>query len=514
MKPDEAAPGFGDYAALIRRRSAWIVTIVPAVFLLSVYLAYALPAQYRSTATIILEPSSIPPELIKTTVASYADQEIEVISGRVMTLPTLAGLVREFDPYPEETKWTVDQKAQRVLADMHLEKVDPVTMEPLEKSEAFSLHYDNPNPKRASGVAQRLADLFLTYHQHQRTLAAGEAAKLVAAQADELNAELHKLDNEYAQLRMRHGDALPDAKDRNEGGRDRAERDLDDLQRQLRAAQERESLLSIQLNGISPNLLANKGDLTDLPTVKAQLADAEQRYTPDHPDVKRLRRALASLLAQQNGRGADAASHADNPEYQRVASELQAARKEVAALQRSTDSARLRLDQYNALLQSSPEIERQYADLQRRRESLQAQFQQSQEKVNSAAMGQQFEAAKQGEHFSLIRTPFPASTPYYPNRLGMILLGLVAGGMLAALAVAVAESSDATVRGARDIGRAGESSLLLGGIPEILRPEDHRRRRLLWGSVCAAYLVAAVMVAGTVIHANARANSAQTSASS
>jgi len=514
MKPDDSTPGFGDYAALVRRRGVWIVMIVPAVFLLSVYLAYALPARYRSTATIILEPSSIPPELIKTTVASYADQEIEVISGRVMTLETLAGMVRQFDPYPEDKKMTVEQKAQRVLASMQLQKVDPVTMEPLERSDAFSLHYENPNPQRAAAVARRLADLFLTYHQRERTLAAEEASKLIATQADELNAELHKLDNEYAQLRLRHGDALPDAKDRNEGGRDRAERDLDDLQRQLRAAQERESLLSIQLNGISPNLLANKGDLTDLPTVKAQLADAEQRYTPDHPDVKRLRRALASLLAQQNGRGADAAVTADNPEYQRVASELQAARKEVTALQRSMDGARSRLESYTALLQSSPEIERQYADLQRRRESLQAQFQQSQEKVNSAAMGEQFEAAKQGEHFSLIRTPFAASTPYYPNRLGMVLLGLVLGGVIAGLAVAVAESSDATVRGPKDIGRNGEGSLLLGGIPEILRPEDFRRRRLLWGSVCAVYLVAAAVVAATAMHANARANAVQITASS
>lgn len=514
MRKDEPTPGFGDYAALIRRRGALIVTIVPAVILLSVYLAFALPAEYRSTATIILEPSSIPQELIKTSVASYADQEIEVISGRVMTVETLTGLVRQFDPYPEESL-TLEQKAQRILADMQLQKVDPVTLEPLEKSDAFSLHYQNPNPKRAAAVAQRLADLFLTYHQRERARAAEEAAKLIAVQADALNAELHQLDDEYAQLRMKHGDALPDAKDRNESGRDRAERDLDDLQRQLRAAQERESLLSIQLNGISPNLLANKGDLTDLPTVKAQLADAEQRYTPDHPDVKRLRRALASLMAQQNGRGSGPATNkADNPEYQRVASELDSAHKEVAALQRSTENARAKLDEYASLLRSSPEIERQYADLQRRRESLQTQFQQSQEKVNSAEMGQQFEASKQGEHFSLIRAPSAASSPYYPNRLGMILLGVVLGGVIAAGAVAIAESSDATVRGAKDLVHSGEASLLLGGIPEILRPEDYRRRRLVWGSVCAVYLVVAGLVAVTVIHAQMRANSVQTPSSS
>jgi succinoglycan biosynthesis transport protein ExoP len=499
---EEASPGFGDYADLIRRRALWIVTIVPAVILLSVYLAFALPTQYRSTATIILEPSSIPPELIKTSVASYAHQEIQIISGRVMTLETMMGLVRDFDPYPEETQMTLQQKAQRVLTDMGLEEVDAVTLEPLVNSEALSIHYQNPNPQRAAAVALRLADLFLSYHQRERSKSAQEASKLIADQNNALNAELHKLDDEYAQLRMRHGDALPDAKDRNVVGLDRAERDVDDAQRMLRAAQERESLLSIQLSGMSPNLLANKGDLTDLPTVKAQLADAEQRYTPDHPDVKRLRRALASLLAQQNGRGSGtAAVKADNPEYLRVASELESAKREVAALQRTSANARAKLDQYSALLRSSPEIERQFADLQRRRESLHTQFQQSQEKMNSAAMGQQFEAAKQGEHFSMIRAPYAASSPYYPNRLGMILLGVVLAGLIAAIAVAIAEGSDATVRGARDIEGSGQASLLLGGIPVILRQEDHHRRRLVWGSVCAVYMLFALVVAATVLHA-------------
>src|ERR1039457_2932006 len=140
MKKDDTTPQFGSYAALLRRRGAWIVTIVPAVVLLSVYLAYVLPTQYQSTATIILEPSSIPQELIRTTVVSYADQQIEVIEGRVMTLDTLTGLVQAYDPYPEVPQWDAGQKARRVIADTTLARVDLGAFEPLLQSTAFSLH--------------------------------------------------------------------------------------------------------------------------------------------------------------------------------------------------------------------------------------------------------------------------------------------------------------------------------------------------------------------------------------
>lgn len=514
MALNESAPGFGAYKSLIRRRGAWIATIVPAVILLSVYFAFALPPLYRSTAIIILEPSSIPEEFIKTTVASYADQQIEIISGRVMTPDTLADLVRQFDPYPDQPNLSVDQKAQRVLAAIQLQRIDPVTFEPLEKSAAFSLSYQNPNPARAAIVTQRLSDLFLTYHQRERTRAAQEASKLIAGQADELTKQLRELDQEYAQLREQHGDALPDAKDRNEVGMDRAERDVDDLQRQLRDAQERETLLNAQLSNLSPNLLANKGDLTDLATVKAQLADAEQRYTPDHPDVKRLRRVLQDLLAQQSSGVAHSPSvKPDNPDYIRVASQADAAHKEVVALQDNVARAHAKLDEYSAFLRSSPEIERQYTDLQRRRESLQNQFQQVQDKVKSAEMGQAFEAQKQGEHFTLLRAPNAASSPSYPNRLGLILLGIVLGSAIAAVVVTIIESSDETVRGANDLLDTDDMPLL-GGVPEILRVEDHRRRRLVWGSVCAVYLAAAIFVGITIVQAQMRAHSAEISSSS
>jgi polysaccharide biosynthesis transport protein len=503
MNVGEMTPQVGSFAALLRRRGIWIITILPAFLLVSIFLAYALPTEYQSTATIILEPTSIPQELIKTTVVSYANQQIEVIEGRVMTLDTLTALVQAYDPYPDMPQLSARQKAQRIIADTTLERVDPVTFEPLLESTAFSLHYQNADPNRASIVCGRLADLFLTYHQRERAEQAKAAANFIAQGASNLAKELTQLDEQYAQLRVKYGEALPDAKDRNEAGRDRADRDLDAVERDLRAAQQQESLLELQLNGISPNLLSNKGDMTDLATVKALLADAEQRYTPDHPDVKRLRAALASLIAQGAKDTGTPLAKADNPEYIRVAGQLQAAHKEVQALEGNEAKVRAQYAQYTDLLRRSPEAEREFNELQRQRDSVQLQYQQMQDKLKSAELGQVFEESggKQGEHFSLIRAPFAASTPYYPNRLGLILLGFVLGGAVAAVAVSVAEVTDVTIRGSRDLIGL-EDIRLLGGIPEILRPDDRRHFRLVWGSVSAVYLLAAIMVAVTVIKAS------------
>jgi uncharacterized protein involved in exopolysaccharide biosynthesis len=104
----------------------------------------------------------------------------------------------------------------------------------------------------------------------------------------------------------------------------------------------------------------------------------------------------------------------------------------------------------------------------------------------------------------MLQSPYPASQPYSPNRIGVILLGFVLGGALAAGAVALAESADATVRGARDI--VGLNGLpVLGSVPEILLASDLTRRRWIWGSVLAVYLVAGVFDVITIGQAQARA---------
>ena len=49
----------------------------------------------------MLELSSVPKDIIETTVISYADQQIEIVQGRVMTVESLLRIVHEIDPYPE-----------------------------------------------------------------------------------------------------------------------------------------------------------------------------------------------------------------------------------------------------------------------------------------------------------------------------------------------------------------------------------------------------------------------------
>ena len=104
-------------------------------------------------------------------------------------------LVKDSDPYPG-TPLTTYEKAQKVLEDTSLERVDPVTLKTLAESNAFSLHYRNPDTDRAAEVANRLAKLFLTYNQRSRQQAAQGAASFLAKQAEDVSRQMQAVDEE------------------------------------------------------------------------------------------------------------------------------------------------------------------------------------------------------------------------------------------------------------------------------------------------------------------------------
>src|SRR4249920_2320169 len=161
--PTEIPYTLGDSFDVLRRRWIYPATLLPAAILIAVYLAFTLPPLYLASATILLEPSSIPADMIKTTVTAYADQQIELVRGRVMTVENLTRLIAELDPYPNRNDLSPKDKARTVSENSKIEHVDPITLEPLLTSNAFSIHYRNPDPDMASAVARRLADMFLTY---------------------------------------------------------------------------------------------------------------------------------------------------------------------------------------------------------------------------------------------------------------------------------------------------------------------------------------------------------------
>ena len=63
------------------------------IFVLAALLAALLPPSYRSSATILIQEQEIPQELVRSTITSFADERIQVISQEVLARSVLLELI-------------------------------------------------------------------------------------------------------------------------------------------------------------------------------------------------------------------------------------------------------------------------------------------------------------------------------------------------------------------------------------------------------------------------------------
>src|SRR5262252_2105502 len=129
----EQSQSLRDYIEAIQRRKVPMLATMVAIVLASAVTAYTLPPSYRSTATILIEEQEIPYDLVRTTISSYADQRIQVISQQVTTRANLMSIVEKYDLYRKQRRYDTNEE---ILARMRGDiKLNLVNADVIDRSE-------------------------------------------------------------------------------------------------------------------------------------------------------------------------------------------------------------------------------------------------------------------------------------------------------------------------------------------------------------------------------------------
>jgi uncharacterized protein involved in exopolysaccharide biosynthesis len=288
-------------------RKALILTFTVGLLVAAV-LAIALPPYYRSAATILIEQQEMPQELVRSTVTSYADQRVQVISKRVMTTETLLGIIRRYDLYPtERAKDTREALLARMRKDIGLKMIsadviDPRSGRPTSATIAFEVSYTSRSADLAAKVANELTTLYLNENLNNRTQLARDAAQFLEAEAERLNRQIADLEAKLAEFKDKNQQKLPELTSLNMSLLDRTDEEIRTEQTRRDSLEQQLVYLQAQLAQLKPNstVYSDTGErITSsadrLKMARSQLDSARARYAPDHPDIQRLEREVAGL---------------------------------------------------------------------------------------------------------------------------------------------------------------------------------------------------------------------------
>lgn len=295
---------------VIRRRRRPLLLVMGGVLLVTLLVAFFWPPRYSATGTILIEQQELPSELVRSTVSSYASQRVQVISQRVMTTENLMTIIQRYGLYADLRKhhpreevikeMRKDTKLEMISADV----IDPRDGHPTKATIAFSISYTSPSADLASKVANELVSLYLQQNIETRQQSSRDAATFLTGESGRLDKEIRGLRGKIADFKAKHAEELPELTQFNEQKATHTEEEIRDTDSQLRSLNQQLTYLDAQLALINPTaqVYTSTGERVQSPAdrlkyVRSEYARALAMYSPDHPDVKRLKREMEGLEA-------------------------------------------------------------------------------------------------------------------------------------------------------------------------------------------------------------------------
>lgn len=288
---ENQAPGIRDYLKIISRRRKFVVIPFVTILLLSIILAVVLPSIYRSTAIILIEEQEIPSELVRSTVTTFADQRIQVISQRIMSRANLMEIIKKYDLYTDDLKTKTEErilekmrkriKVETISADV----IDPRNGQPTKATIAFTIDFNDSSPQTSQRVANELVSLFLKENIKSRTQSADNAALFLSEEAKRLKDKIEDIQTRLAEFKEKNLNQLPEANQLNQQELSSLNNQLLSLDSQERSAQERRFYLDGQLAQIDPNALATNAVGNRVFDMKDRLKELQSQYPSDRKSV-------------------------------------------------------------------------------------------------------------------------------------------------------------------------------------------------------------------------------------
>jgi uncharacterized protein involved in exopolysaccharide biosynthesis len=507
---------------------------------------------FRSEGVILIEEGDIPEELVSTTVRGFVEERVELVRKRVFVPEHINEAIAEFSLYVDEDPALSARQKVRKFEDSSAILVE----EMMDGTIAFTVSFDDEDPEKAKLVADRLLSLFLAENVKDRTQSASMAAEFLEAEAVRLAEEMAVYEWEIAKFKEEHRGRLPEQVLLNVQLLDRAERELESVNGEIRALEQRRSLIDTEIFRLNntvgfggeapapgsadrlrylqaeymrmlaiyspqhPDLLRTKREIEmlspggsglskryigeQLRAQEMELADLRSRYSADHPDLIRVERSVNDLRAKYQTAPEEAVADtaSQDPELMRLTAERTGIDRELSAQRSRRTELRAKTADYEDRLTSAPELERELLEFTRGYDQLQQKYDDLKLKQTQVELSVSVEQEQRAGRFGILSSPDVASSPVIPNRPAVIFLGLIFGFGLGLSLAAILESADKTIRDEHDIRDAWGGPAIVS-IPVIANQADLRLRAVF---LTAYFLTISGFILGaalTVIGASA-----------
>ncbi|MDJ0786651.1 MAG: Wzz/FepE/Etk N-terminal domain-containing protein [Myxococcota bacterium] len=519
---------FADVTRMLRRRAWLIAGIAGFVTLAGIFIASVLPNRFEASATLLVEPQTIAPELVPGGVASGGiNSRLHLIQMQILSRGRLSRVIDDLGLYEAESEdMTREEVISLMRSDIRLEPVLPELEESILERQrdieinTFRLSFRHSSRRTAADVANRLANDFIEQNIKERVEIAGDTSEFIEAELNRLANRIQEVEEQIATVKSENAGRLPEDLESNHRLLERSIEAMRWAARELSIAESDASFFGQQASS-GAGAYEEYGRPETSPSKRLEsleiiLNEARSRgLTDKHPDVIAVQKEIEALEIRLAGEQAEAEAAAEEDDRDRPLSLAQQnAKAEQQRARQRQDGAQAEMNRLEGIVADvqrrigeTPAVAEQLGALQREHEHLFQSFQDFSNKRLEAAVAANMERRQKGEQFRVLEAAYPPPAPVSPNRPLIIAVGLVLGLLSGAGLAFLMEFSDSSYHSSRRLQEALRIPVL-ASVPAVVLASDRvdaRRRR--FRRLIAAAAIASVGL-GISIAANWTVNGA------
>jgi polysaccharide biosynthesis transport protein len=493
--------------AILRRRSVLAVSVFAVVLVGTTAIALALPDLFRASAVVLVE-RQLPETVVRPAVSGELESRLHVIRQEILSRARLTDLINRFDLYPDIRHSDPERAIEQVRRDIEIELTGPEQVSGRTKTVAFNLSFTGARRETVAEVTNAIAAFYVNQNTQMRSDEAARTTQFLKSQIEAAKTQLDRNEQQVTAYTRRHVGELPQQVDVNLATLERLNTQLRiNSERQLRTLEQRDKLLEAPAPVAPPQPPPVSPEDARLRALKRDLAQLDG-FPDRHPDVRRLKEAIASLESEIRSAGGSAVS-APEPAVAKAAAPPAGRARTVASLDSEleslkTEEARLRqtIAGVEARLEVVPYRQSEFALLSRDHQAVRDQYESLVKRYEEARLGQNMETENQGERFRVLEAAVPPNGPSAPNRPRLLLMGIFLAGLIAALVVLGVEQIDTSFHSVDDL-KQFTNLPVLAAIPRVQTAAGPQWVRV---AVITASMLAGVVLVGTVSAHVARDN--------
>ena len=483
-------------AKRILRNYWWILPIaVIGCGLIGLLAATVLPKRYTSETLVLVDQPTVPTEFVKPVVTEDLNHRLASMQEQILSRSRLQPIIEKFGLYPASRGHVhIDDLVERLRTAVIVKPMDAMPGTGNHSLPGFYVDVTFDNPQIAQQVCTEITSMFMQQNTREREQQAVQTTTFLSGQLDEAKQKLDDQDQKLAAFKRQYLGSLPEEGQTNLNLLTSMNSQLEaNVQALSRAQQDKafnESLLNQQEANASVlvPLGQNNNETPDqeLNALEDQLAALEARYTPEHPDVVKLRNQVEEFKKRMtaarktNAHEGVPTPKVDSLQVQQLRAKLRQDELNIADLTKRQGQIQDQIAQLQGRLQASPVVEQQLKEITRSYQTALDFYNELLKKRQQSAMATDLEHQQESEQFRVLDPPSLPDKPSFPKRSYFAGAGLGAGLALALAIMYLIALLDKSMHTERDV-EVCLNLPVLSTVPLLDVPQSESKTELLGG---------------------------------